>query len=35
MFVRVPLDRIRDNPFQTRADYGDVAGLGYRCSTSW
>jgi len=27
MFVRVPLDRIRDNPFQTRADYGDVAGL--------
>ncbi len=27
MFVRVPLDRICDNPFQTRSDYGDVAEL--------
>jgi len=27
MFVRVPLERICDNPFQTRSDYGDVAEL--------
>jgi len=27
MFVRVPLERMRDNPFQTRADYGDLEAL--------
>lgn len=27
MFIRVPLERIRDNPFQNRADYGDVGEL--------
>lgn len=27
MFARIPLDRITDNPYQTRLDYGDLTDL--------